>query len=89
MSINYRIKMTGNKTRSYVIRRDGKVTFISGTESPLELSHVMHTAAAEVRFALEDAQDGLVATEFLRKALADLYDEDQRPAVELLSNGNP
>lgn len=64
----FRLKLTdvfGNT--SYLVRRNDKISYVGGDETPLALSNVARGKATELRFALEDAADGADAAKAVRK----------------------
>lgn len=59
MSKDYRLRIVDrNFNRDYITRRDGAVSYFSGSQTPLTLYDLVRNDAAELRFALEDAADG-------------------------------
>lgn len=81
---DYRLKITiGNQGinpacephDTYAVRRKGAVHYYSGAETPLALSNLLGSSAAEARFALEDAVDASAA----RESLQSYCDANLRP----------
>lgn len=52
---DYQLRVTQRNVRTYLVRRNGKVSYIGANEVPLALSSLAGDDAAELRFALEDA----------------------------------
>jgi hypothetical protein len=65
--------------RHYIVRYEGRsnVLYQSASEVPLALSNCFHNDAAEIRFALEDARDGVAAARIIKK----WYMEQHRPGT--------
>lgn len=67
---NYRIKVKDfNGNLTYLVRKEGKVSYYSKSEVPLALSNLASDNAAELRFKLEDAYDGSRAVVAVRAIL--------------------
>lgn len=86
----YRLRVVHGGMRpynTYIVRYDdARVAYMSGDESPLALSNLIHTDAAAMRFALEDALDGTAAAKALRGVLAAQFATNAAltPKVEVL-----
>jgi hypothetical protein len=85
---NYRlrIRFPGSTSRNYITRVDGRVSYLSADETPLALSNLVSSEAAETRFALEDSFDGTLAAGQLRLVLAKIWVNNPpgQPKVEVL-----
>jgi hypothetical protein len=87
--MNYRIRITDSQgNRTYLVRKNGNVSFISASETPLALNNLIQRDAAAARFQLEDATDGTAAAKALRTILADQWANNKplTPKVELLTD---
>jgi hypothetical protein len=83
---NYRIRIDRERSKTYIVRRDGKVWYMSGDETVLALSNLVIDDAAALRFALEDAKDGAEAAKAVRTTLANQWKNNMAmmPQVVLL-----
>lgn len=88
---NYRLRITkaqqGHRSyTTYVVRKSDRVIYMSGDETPLALSNLIHDDAAGTRFVLEDALDGAAAAKALRDVLAKQWANNPplMPIVEVL-----
>jgi hypothetical protein len=84
---DYRIRITkpGDNRSSYIVRKGTEVWYMSANETPLALANLVHSEAAEMRFALEDAADGAAAGKAIRDFLVRLWSNNPRmcPDVEV------
>lgn len=73
----YRIRITDSLNNvSYITRTKTKpsvINYYSDTEVPFALANLFGNKAAEMRFTLTDATDGLVAVKEVRAALRPSY----------------
>lgn len=71
---------------TYIVRRNGRVDYISADETPLALSNLVSSDAAELRFDLEDAVDGRAAAQALGAVLDERWARNRamKPDVEIL-----
>jgi hypothetical protein len=85
---NYRIRVSEDNGRglTYITRYDGRVSYISASETPLALSNLVQSRAAELRFALEDVTLPNVAAAIVRQTLGEMWKNNpaQCPKVEVL-----
>lgn len=84
---DYRLKVTDhNDFKTYLTRKNGRVCYISGTETPLAIANLVGDSAAGTRFALEDALNGDAAAKSLRGVLASQWENNPTkcPKVEVL-----
>jgi hypothetical protein len=66
----FRIRYTDTMgNTSYITRRKGEVYYFSGSEVSLALSSLVGQYAAELRFALRDAQSGWDAVKAVRASM--------------------
>lgn len=72
---------------TYIVRQGDRVCYMSGSETPLALSNLIHEDAAAVRFQLEDALCGSDAAQALRAVLAVQWQQNKpmMPKVEVLT----
>lgn len=72
---------------TYIVRLKGAVEYMSGDESPLMLSSLVESQALELRFALEDAADGVAAAAAVQIVLDRMWASRSRkaPCVEVLA----
>lgn len=89
---DYRLRIietngTNNKPqRTYIVRKDGDISYFSAGETPLALSNLLLSEAAETRFKLEDAPSGNDAALALRAVLKAMWINNKplEPKVEVL-----
>lgn len=85
---DFRLRITGSERDrpTYLVRSAGEVSYISAAEVPLALSNLAGSLAAELRFALVDAEDGSAAAPPVRRALAEMWGSTSvnLPQVEVL-----
>lgn len=79
ISENFRLKIEEKTTGNirYLTRRNGRISLISQAEVPLSLTYLVHNAA-ELRFKLEDAENGQQAKEALDRILSIAWKENYR-----------
>lgn len=89
---SYRIRVTaggkGHESKTYLTRDEkGRVSYFSGAQTPLALANLVHSAAAELTFALEDARDGAAACKTVTDVLKQMWagNPGLTPKVELLA----
>lgn len=90
---NYRLKITSKlgefsqPTSTFFVRRDGRTSYFSASETPLALSNLLSGRTAETRFALEDASDGGDAAKILRTVLEEIWAQNKPlcPVVTVLA----
>jgi len=71
---DFRLKLVdtlGNT--SYIARRGDRVSYVSGSETPLALSNAAGNNAAALRFELEDAFDAAEALKATKKVVYESY----------------
>lgn len=86
---DYRLKVTDRQLGnvSFLIRENGKVSYFSASETPLALSNLVDSQAAELRFKLKDALGAENAAHAVRAALRDAFphaDFDLLPRVQII-----
>lgn len=83
----YRLRIIKDDCRTYIVRDTaGRVSYISGDETPLALCNLIPHGAAEIRFILEDCKDGNAAAKAVRDVLAAYWQNNLpcMPRVEIV-----
>jgi len=83
---NYRLRVVEATYSTFVVRRRGRVDYISANETPLALSNLVHGEAAVTRFILEDSPDGQEAGRQLQEVLRRMWVSNLQhcPTVKVL-----
>ena len=83
----FRVKITTRGSSTYICRAEnGKVWYMSGSQTPLALSNLVSNQAAELQFRLEDVVKPADAFKIVRECLKALWANNPNgcPVVELL-----
>ena len=87
MTKNFRLKIERHENPpTFIVRKDGKVCYMSGSQTPLALSNLVQENAAELSFALEDCFDARQAREAVQTVLDRVWRNNikMRPIVHIL-----